>query len=75
MSKIRILIIILIFGIFATIITLLSFRMELIQDSTVKILLSLCTILGILIGRLLDTFYNQDEKHDITKEIDEIGKE
>jgi hypothetical protein len=75
MSKIRILIIILIFGIFATIITLLSFRIELIQDSTVKILLSLCTILGILIGRLLDTFYNQEEKHEITKEIDEIGKE
>ncbi|WP_419871052.1 hypothetical protein [Chryseobacterium sp. CT-SW4] len=75
MSKIRILIIILIFGIFATIITLLSFRIELIQDSTVKILLSLCTILGILIGRLLDNFYNQEEKHEISKEIDEIGKD
>lgn len=75
MSKIKILFIILIFVISAIIIALLSFRIELIQDSTVKILLSLCTILGILIGRLLDIFYNKDEKQEITKEIDDIGKE
>lgn len=75
MSKIKILFIILIFVVSAIIIALLSFRIELIQDSTVKILLSLCTILGILIGRLLDIFYNKDEKQEITKEIDDIGKE
>lgn len=73
--KIKILFIILIFVVSAIIIALLSFRIELIQDSTVKILLSLCTILGILIGRLLDIFYNKDEKQGITKEIDDIGKE
>lgn len=75
MSKVKILYIILIFAISTIIITLLSFRIELIQDSTVKILLSLCTILGVLIGRLFDIFYNQDEKQEITKEIDDIGKE
>lgn len=75
MSKIKYLFIILIFVIFAIIIVLLSFRIELIQDSTVKILLSLCTMLGILIGRLLDIFYNHDEKQEITKEIDDIGKD
>lgn len=75
MSKIKILFIILIFVVSAIIIALLSFRIELIKDSTVKILLSLCTILGILIGRLLDIFYNKDVKQEITKEIDDIGKE
>lgn len=75
MSKVKILFIILIFVVSTIIIALLSFRIELIQVSTVKILLLLCTILGIFIGRLLDIFYNQDKKQEITKEIDNIGKE
>jgi Ca2+/Na+ antiporter len=78
MKKNKILLIILIFTITVTIITLLSFHIELLQNSTVKILLSLCTVLGLLLGRLLDNDYNQrekEEREEMTKEVEEIGKE
>ncbi|MCT2410023.1 hypothetical protein NZD88_20905 [Chryseobacterium antibioticum] len=75
MKKIKILLFISIVGIVIIIITLLSFRIELLQDSTVKILLTLCTVLGVLLGRLLDNIYNLREREEMTKEVEEIGKE
>ncbi|PTT41380.1 hypothetical protein DBR28_04195 [Chryseobacterium sp. HMWF028] len=75
MKKIKILLFISIVGIVIIIITLLSFRIELLQDSTVKILLTLCTVLGILLGRLLDNIYNPREREEMTKEVEEIGEE
>lgn len=53
------------------IIILLSLRAELLEDLTVKILLPLCTVLGLLLGRTLDIFNNQKE----TRKRDEIRKE
>lgn len=64
MKKYKILLFISIFGITVAIITLLSFRIELLQDLTVKILLSLCTVLGLLLGKILDNFYNQRENEE-----------
>jgi|GEM_PF-2694726 len=78
MKKNKILLIILIFTLTVSIITLLSFHIELLQNSTVKILLSLCTVLGLLLGRFLDNDYNQrekEEREEMTKEVNEIGKE
>lgn len=78
MKKFKILLFISIFVIAVAIITLLSIRIELLQDSIVKILLSLCTVFGILIGKIFDNFYNQSEKkerEEINKELEEIGKE
>ena len=70
MKKFNILLLISVFGIAVSIITLLSFRIELLQDLIVKILLSLCTVFGILIGKIFDNFYNQIEK----KEREELKK-
>ena len=78
MKKFNILLLISVFGIAVSIITLLSFRIELLQDLIVKILLSLCTVFGILIGKIFDNFYNQIEKkerEELKKEVEEIGKE
>lgn len=78
MKKNKILLFISIFVIAVAIITLLSIRIELLQDSIVKILLSLCTVFGILIGKIFDTFNNQSEKkerEEMNKEVEEIGRE
>lgn len=77
MKNFNILLFISVFVITVAIISLLSFRIELLQDLIVKILLSLCTVLGILIGRIFDNFYNQrdKEREEISKEVEEIGKE
>lgn len=78
MNNIKIVLLISIFVIAVAIITLLSSHVELLQDLIVKILLSLCTVLGILIGRVLDNFYNQSEKMEnekMSREVEEIGRE
>ena len=56
---------------------LLSSRVELLQDSTVKILMVLCTATGILIGKIFDSLKHKDQKEqtdEMSKEVDEIGK-
>lgn len=78
MNKFNILLFISIFVIAVAIITLLSIRIELLQDSIVKILLSLCTVFGVLIGKIFDNFYYQSEKkerEEMNKEVEKIGKE
>ncbi|MDH6254213.1 putative membrane protein [Chryseobacterium sp. H1D6B] len=78
MKNIKIVLLISIFVIAVAIITLLSSHVELLQNLIVKILLSLCTVLGILIGRVLDNFYNQSEKMEnekMSREVEEIGRE
>lgn len=54
----------------SAIIFLLSKNIELIQDSSVKILLSLCIAFGFVLSKILETKNPKVDNND----IDEIGK-
>ncbi|MCT4315510.1 hypothetical protein [Elizabethkingia anophelis] len=78
MKKNAIILYIILIGTAIVILAILSFQKALLQNLSVKILLSLCVVFGLVLGRILDNSYNRKKKKlsdKMSKEVDEIGKE
>jgi hypothetical protein len=67
--------IILIVAIVCILVTVSSFRTELLQDPTVKVMVILTTALGFLLGKVSDFLIAKDQRQErkINKEIEDIG--